>query len=428
MLFISSILLILGAVLTAPYGDFRQPEVFSHFWWGIGVMSLGFILSWKLHSLTPLWFWGIAIATRLLLLPMYPGDDVWRYLWEGYIQIQGFSPYDLAPNAIELIPYRTEWWLQINHKGVSAIYPPITQLGFRTLTFISPHFIVFKAAFVSADLLVCWLLAHRFGYSQTTLYAWNPLVIYSFAGGAHYDSWFILPLVAAWLWFDSDRRTFRWLGSALLLGISVAVKWISLPIFTFLGWQVWRKVSFKQAIIVLICASIPLLITALPFCHAQTCPLIPINSTFVKNGRSAEFIPFLLAKVWQPSLRTNSIFLFPLGIVGLFLLVKVRNFQQFAESYFFWLLTLSPIIHGWYFTWIVPFAVPTQNLGVRLLSVSGFIYFVLPYRKALGHPNWHLTEIETWWLWLPFILGYFWTIWRQSQHSEDFLLHQDENC
>jgi hypothetical protein len=399
------------------YGDFRHPEVFAHFWWGIGLMSLGFILSWRINSLTPWWFWTIAIATRLILLPMYPGDDIWRYLWEGYIQNQGFSPYDFAPNAPELIPYRFEWWSQINHKGVSAIYPPITQLGFRSLALISPHFIVFKIAFVAADLLICWFLSRHFSYNQIILYAWNPLVIYSFAGGGHYDSWFILPLVVAWLWFDKSIKNIDWIITASLLGISVAVKWMSLPILGFLTWHIWRKLSWKQAIISLICGLIPLIITALPFCQPDSCPLIPTSSNFVTYGRSAEFIPLLLARVWQLLPRENSFFIGILGIISLFLGLKATNIRQFTEGYFVSLLTLSPIIHGWYFTWIIPFTIPTQNLGIRLLSISAFVYFVLPYRKSLGYLNWHLTDMETLCLWLPFVCGYCWSLWRAKTIS-----------
>ena len=248
---LSGILLLLGAVFILPHGDFHRPEAIPHFWLGIAVMSGGFILSWLLRSVNIWWFWSIAILTRLILLPMYPGSDVWRYLWEGYIQNLEFSPYDFAPNAVDLIPYRTEWWSLINHQGVSAIYPPITQLGFRSLAMIAPSLILFKTAFVIADLWVCWLLTRRFSYSQVTLYAWNPLVIYSFAGGAHYDSWFILPLVAAWFLFESiektqSRKIFGWLGTAFLIGVATAVKWISLPILGFVAWQAWRKVSLTR--------------------------------------------------------------------------------------------------------------------------------------------------------------------------------------
>ncbi|MEP6811113.1 MAG: hypothetical protein ABI992_12785, partial [Chthoniobacterales bacterium] len=28
-------------------------------------------------------FWGVAVALRLVALPIEPGDDFWRYQWEG---------------------------------------------------------------------------------------------------------------------------------------------------------------------------------------------------------------------------------------------------------------------------------------------------------------------------------------------------------
>lgn len=412
---LSGILLLIGGALILPHGDFGQPEAVPQFWRGIAVMSGGFILTWILPSVT-IWCYGaIAILTRLLLLPMYPGDDVWRYLWEGYIQTFGFSPYDFAPNAVELVSYRTEWWSLINHQGVSAIYPPITQLGFRSLAMITPHFILFKTAFVLADLLVCWLLTRKFSYRQSTLYAWNPLVIYSFAGGAHYDSWFILPLVAAWfLWEfrekEDKNKILVWLGSSFFIGVATAVKWISLPILGFAAWQAWRKASFTLALLVVICGILPLLLTALPFCSLDSCPLIPTSSTFVSHGRSAELIPHLLSQVWQPAAESNAIFALPLGISILFLLSTTSSFCAYVSRYFFALLIISPIIHAWYFTWIIPFAVATQNWGVRLLSLSGFIYFALPHRQALGIYTWYLNDTERLWLWLPFVVGYLWTV------------------
>ncbi len=409
--YISGILILLASIFLIPFGDFRDSEVFPYFWLGMGVMSVGFILSWGVKSITGWWFWGVAIAARLLLLPMYPGNDIWRYIWEGLIQLQGFSPYDFAPNAIELIPYRTEWWQQINHQYVSAIYPPVTQFGFRLLAAISPNFILFKSAFVAADLLTCWLLTRKFSYSQTLIYAWNPLVIYSFAGGGHYDSWLILPLVSAWLIFDGNKISIHtYLKSSFLLGISIAVKWISLPFIGFLAWQALRKINFKIALLVMICGILPFFLTALPFCNINSCHLIPTSSTFVSHGRSAEFFPYILSKVWLESLKSNSYFALPLGLVSLFLILTSFNLQQFGSRFFFALLTISPIIHSWYFTWIIPFAVPTQNWGIRLLSLSSLVYFALPYREALGHRNWQLTDLETMVLWLPFILGYFITI------------------
>ena len=408
----SGLLLLLGATAIAPFGDFSR-EAAPWFWGGIGFMSLGFIIAWG-ASLSRAWFWTVAILARLLLLPMYPGDDVWRYLWEGYIQTQGFSPYSFAPNAAELIPYQTQWWGLINHPDVSAIYPPVAQIGFRTLAAIAPSVVLFKVAFVLADLGVCWLLVRSFGSQKTTLYAWNPLVIYSFAGGAHYDSWFILPLVAAWLVDEKGvGRRDRWVG-CVLLGVSIALKWISLPILGFLSWQAWRQVGWKLAIAVVLCGLLPLGLSAIPFCSSGECPLMPTGSVFVSSGRSAELLPYLVGLVWEQSRKANWIYLFPLGLAGMWLLWKARNFRQFTEGYFFWLLIISPIVHAWYFTWLVPFAA-AQNLGVRLVSISAFVYFALPYRQALGNSSWYLTHQERAWLWLPFISG--WLCWQQQKQK-----------
>ncbi|WP_421654613.1 glycosyltransferase family 2 protein [Leptothermofonsia sp. ETS-13] len=411
LLWLTAILLVLGSLLLLPYGDLRS----AHFWVGVAVMGCGFALSWILPSVSALWFWGVTILTRLILLPMYPGDDVWRYLWEGYIQNQGFSPYHFAPDAPELANYRTLWWEAINHPNVTAIYPPIAQMGFRLLAAISPSVMVFKMGFVLADLGVCWLLSRRFSYQQTTLYAWNPLIIYSFAGGAHYDSWFILPLVAARLIFDTSRFAARWVWSALLVGVSIGMKWMSLPVLGFLVWSALRKWRIELAVAVLLVGCLPFVLTALPFCYSGTCPLIPVSSTFVRHGRSAEFIPYLVRQVWLPSLQANWLYAIPLGMVVIGLLWRARSFYLFTEWYLFALLLLSPIVHAWYFTWMIPFAIATGNLGVRLVSLSAFVYFVLPHRLVNGNFDWHLSEGERWLLWLPLVLGWLWTVGQQEK-------------
>lgn len=411
LLWLSSLLLLLGCIWLIPHGDFGQPDVFPGFWVGVGLMSAGFALSWMIRTIEGIWFWGISLLARGLLLPMYPGSDVWRYLWEGYIQTLGFSPYQLAPIAPELVPYRTEWWSLINQIDVSAIYPPLTQLGFQALAVISPSVLLFKFAFVCADLFICWLLSRRFGYRATLVYAWNPLILYSFAGSAHYDSWFILPIVAAWLSFDSIRVEQKSPNrrESVLMGISIALKWMSLPVLGFMLWQALCRVRVGQLGIILLLGCLPFCISALFFCASGSCTLIPTGSVFVAYGRSADLIPYLVSLVWKPSLQANWIYLLPLGFTVLWLLWRSKYFLQFTESYFLVLLMLSPIVHAWYFTWIVPFAVASRNLGTRWVSISAFIYFVLPYRSATGNPDWFLSIWERGILWLPLMVGWAWS-------------------
>ena len=428
---LSAWLLVLGSVWIRPYGDFlNQTDAVPHFWRGIGVMGLGFMASWGLRRVTAIWFWGVALATRILVLGMYPGDDIWRYIWEGLIQTLGFSPYELAPSASILTSLRPEWWIHINHPDVTAIYPPITQLGFRLLASVSASVLAFKIAFMVADLGICWLLKSRFGYRATILYAWNPLIIYSFTGGGHYDSWFLLPLVAAWLWFEifekegrseewapslpkfvsrnipqSSLKTLQYWGSALLLGISIALKWMSLPVLFFLAWRSKQEGKLQLSLGVILLGCLPMLLSALPFCSPQSCPLVPWESNFVTQGRSAELIPYLISSVWDFSRQANWLYALPLGLIVLWLTLKASSLQQFIEGYLIALMLFSPIIHAWYFTWLVPSAVASRNLGTRLISLSAFVYFALPHNLATGNSYWVLSHIQQWLLWSPFLIG-----------------------
>ena len=45
--------------------------------------------------------WGVAITLRVVLLPLAPelSDDVYRYLWDGHVQLSGINPYLHAPAA-----------------------------------------------------------------------------------------------------------------------------------------------------------------------------------------------------------------------------------------------------------------------------------------------------------------------------------------
>ena len=396
---LSIILLVMGASIIQPQGAFDSPESFRLFGAGIGMMLVGFVLSWMLPQISALWFWAGAVIPRLILLPMAAGDDVWRYLWEGYLPSVGVSPYALPPNAEVLIPFRTPWWELMNHHDTSAIYPPVAQLGFQILAQLSLTVVMFKLGFVLADLAICWILSRRFGCQATLIYAWNPLVIYAFAGGAHYDSWFVLPIVLAWLCAENRH----WLKSAIWIGVSIGVKWVSLPLLAFLAWQTrWRK-----ALVVVAIAAIPLLVTVPRFCQLGSCALIPTQSSFVVNGRSAEVFPHLLAYLWPASVGMNWIFALPLGLAILWLLRSQTSFGAYAERYFWALLLIAPVIHAWYFTWLIPFCVASRNLGAKLLSISGFIYFLLPYRQFAGleTQRWYLSSFERSILWLPFLIG-----------------------
>ncbi len=425
---LSATLLLLGALLIQPHGNFRFVERQIAMMSLSTLMLLGFAVSWNIKHIRGRWFWGVAIALRLILLFMYPGNDIWRYLWEGYIQNLGFNPFALPPNAPELIPHRTEWWALMNNLGVSAIYPPLTQWGFRFLSAITPSVLLFKSTFIAADLGACWLLARKFGHSKALLYAWNPVILYAFAGGGHYDSWMVLPMVAAWVAWDKNKP--YW--SALFIGIGGAIKWISFPLLLFIAYSKLREnrpnkehrtdsnnqsfnqsllpLNIKGALIILGLGFLPFILTGLSFCNGDFCIFAPTQSAFVSHVRSSQFIPYVVSSIFPATAApgTNKFYVIPMAIAILFLLHYCRKFSTFAESYLFCILIFSPIIHLWYFTWIIPFSIPSQNIGTRLISLSAFMYFILQI-NTLIEGTWTFNLWERLLMWLPFFFGFIWT-------------------
>ncbi|WP_225323129.1 glycosyltransferase family 2 protein [Synechococcus sp. RSCCF101] len=392
-------LLLLGAWLVRGHGGFLAPGGLGLFWSGAALMGAGFAGSWALQRPGALPYWGVALLARLLLLGMEPSDDIWRYLWEGHIQNAGISPYALAPDAPELEGLRTLWWDRINHPGTSAIYPPLTQLLFRLVAALSTSVLAFKLLVLAADLAVCRLLTQRWGRASGLLYSWNPLVLVAFAGEGHLDSLLLLAMVLAWQAWDSRRPV----AAALATGAGLALKWVSAPLALFVllrgptaAGPRWRMVA---------ALALPFLLTLPLACGLELCVPAPLQSRFVQNGRSAELIPALVGLVLPASRAANWPWALAFAVVLALLLLRCRRFEGYAEGSLSALLMLSPIVHAWYATWLMPFAVATGNLGSRLLSLSVFSYYWLREQQLLGDLSWNLPPLLRLALWGPFLLG-----------------------
>lgn len=143
-----------GLSAMLPYGDFRQPGAAMFFLLEAAIAVTGYALACAGAARAPVaWGWAVAIGFRLLLLPMAPSDDIWRYLWEGKIQNLRFNPYLVSPASEALRQFRDGYWPWINHPTIPALYPPATELVFRLLAAIGYHPLLFKLAFAA------WLAA-----------------------------------------------------------------------------------------------------------------------------------------------------------------------------------------------------------------------------------------------------------------------------
>lgn len=405
-----ALLILGGTCLMLPFGMLHAYGCVPWFLTGAGLMVTGYFWSLREKSI-PVWiFWGVTVGVRFLLLWQVPGDDIFRYIWEGRILLAGFNPYLHSPDASVLESLRGGVWDAVQYKSFTAIYPPLAEWLFAGFSGILPVPLFFKSVFAAADLCTVFLLVRAFGKPAALLYAWNPLVIYSFAGGGHFDGIFVLALVCGWLAWRKEKI----LSAALWIGGAIAIKWIALPLLAWMLWTTLWQRGWKSALPSAFSAVLPFLVSwsAVGIWTGEwTTQLLP--PMFSEYARSAEFLPAIVGWFWDESRYENHLFILPLAIVWTIVIVRARSFEIAAQWIFFFALVLTPMLHGWYFTWIIPFAVLTRNRGIIVLAASGFTYFLLYHHVESPGGIWRLSPVETAVLWLPFVAGFLWSEWRR---------------
>lgn len=231
-------------------------------------------------------FLGVALLARLILLFSFPNlsDDVYRFIWDGRLTVQGYNPFDQLPayylqsgNAVRGLS--EVLFRQLNSPEYFTIYPPLAQATFALAAWLFPGSLTGSSVVMKLFLLACeagtlWLLPKMlrdFGLPlhRSLLYALNPLIIVEVMGNLHYEGAMIFFFLLGWWWL---RRGRMYLGG-VAIALSIATKLLPLLFLPFfirrLGWS--RSLRFFGVLgIVLLLLFFPL-----------------INGVFIKNFGSS---------------------------------------------------------------------------------------------------------------------------------------------
>jgi len=361
------------------------------------------ILAGPWQGRNALWFITVmALLFRLTLLPLKPelSEDLYRYQWEGRVQISGALPYSERPDDPRWLSLRDSNYSRIAGKDLRFGYGPLWVLVERGMAAMNLPLLAWKLPAVLADLgligSLLWLLRlHRLPMERILIYAWCPLPIVEFWHSGHNDALMMLCLVLALC----CARAGRWPLSYGLLALATLVKFW--PLLLFPLW-LERSRRWKAAL------AAPLVMA--PFAFWVWEPLrarADFLTGFLGGWRNNDslFALILAASGGDPR-RAKFLSLAIIGILALAVAaVRSLPLEKAALLFIAGMLLVSANVHPWYLTWVAPLLVlyPWPPL-LLWLSLAPLSYQVLIEYRILG--DWNGSTEWRWWIYLP-VLGLF---------------------
>lgn len=175
--------------------------------------TVGLVLTWRQDPLSSGEVLLGAILLRIAFFPLLPEltDDPFRYIWDGWLQVEGINPYRYLPAEAALEEFQdASIYEELNSQEYYSIYPPLSQLAFALgglfyeQGWIVSYFVI-KGVFAVAEGAGLFLLSQLVSARNLTLYAWNPLVLLETAGQGHTEA-LLMPFLFAAVWAAQRDR------------------------------------------------------------------------------------------------------------------------------------------------------------------------------------------------------------------------------
>ncbi len=344
---------------------------------------------------------GFGVLFRVAVLPtgVWLSSDVYRYLWDGRVQLAGVSPYRYAPAAPELAHLRDEViHPRINRPDRRTVYPPGAEMLYAAVTAIAPRSLLgWRLLLLGCELATGGLLLRvlaRLGRPPTAviLYAWAPLVVWEGAQAAHTDLAVLPAVLLALLW----RQQGRMAAAGAAVGVATLIKLY--PAVLLVAW--WRRGDRRlpaAALLVLAAGYVPYALPVGP----RVLGFLPeyfssgedfnVGLRWLLTGGFALYGDPLIAEAAR---GLSMLLLFGL-LAGVLLAIR-RRLHESAHGVFAaglaavgaYLLLVPTALHAWYVVWIVPFLAVRPSPG--WLWFSGAVtlsYLDYAWRPAL-FPYW----------------------------------------
>lgn len=357
----------------------------------LGVCFVPYALTLSLAGdLTPEGARSIALVTLIPIgfafacAPPVLSDDVYRFVWEGRVWLEGYNPYHLPPAAPELARFRDEAWAAINNKSLASIYPPISQALFIVIAFLGGGVWAVKllalAIHVTTTIVVSKVCIDR---RAPLALALNPLLLSEGALNGHLDLLTGLALLVVGWSLLRHRIVQAVIASCVAVGLK-GVGLVTLPLFAR------RPIAFSSVAAVSAVVLSPLLISR-PSTDAASGPV-----QFVARWRGNESLYALVEWVTGHVVEERAAVAVARAVVVVVViavgatLVAKRSPPLRATRIVLWTtLLLSPQVHPWYLAWLLPIDIVSGGFAGLAWSASVLCAYA-PLDRWLSEGVWEM--------------------------------------
>ena len=215
-----------------------------------------------------------ACLFRALVLPAPPSlsTDMYRYVWDGRLTLQGINPYRWTPNSQTLRGLRDPLWRQMEYKPYQTIYMPVSQGVFALANALfGGNLLGYKLLYVLFDLGVIVLILRGLAWlkrplAQVIWYAWCPLPITEIALAGHQD---IVGVFCLLLALDLLLRRRAVVYGAIALAASVLTKGFALLLVPLFVRSYGRRFALAVGL-ALLYLGLPMWVYLPMFLHGMT--------------------------------------------------------------------------------------------------------------------------------------------------------------
>ena len=320
------------------------------------------------------------LVFRATLFPLYPSlsDDLFRYRWDGKMQVAGYNPYLLPPADPQLEHLRDETYRGVVGKQHVAIYGPFTELLFR---FWYPVAMIAGSVYLSVLLMKVPMLAFDFGTAlllvrllrqlklpkqRVLVYWWSPLTVVEFAASGHNDSVAVFFLVLALLGLVAGEKAW----SLVALGLSTLSKFFTAFLWPVVVGRWMERGRWRELLLPVLCG-----VVGYWSFREGLFQVVPGLSVFAEKWRNNDSLFALFHAVTGSHGAASAAFVgVAAGMAGF---LAGRRVALLRAAFLILGVTLvcSANVFPWYLTWILPLLAIFPNPAWLLFTVLAFLFY-----------------------------------------------------